>query len=115
MISFPTPVPRLDEDVEIGVYRIAQEALTNAARHAQASTIAKDREGAITAVNECVLGGNCGDLPFELWDAFKTAGNTAVDCVFGGNCGAIAAGITDEIFAPVPLDVRFYQGRAQRR
>jgi len=40
VVSIPGPVPRLDEDVEIGVYRIAQEALTNAARHAQATTIA---------------------------------------------------------------------------
>ena len=81
----------------------------------QASRIAKDPEGTITAVNECVLGGYCGDLPFELWHAGGTAGSTVVDCVFGGNCGAIAAGITDEIFAPIPLDVEFYQSRAQRR
>jgi two-component system sensor histidine kinase UhpB len=32
-------VPRLDEAIEIGVYRIAQEALANAARHAGARTI----------------------------------------------------------------------------
>ncbi len=36
---YPTPIPPLDEDTEIGVYRIAQEALANAQRHAAAHEI----------------------------------------------------------------------------
>jgi len=35
----PTPIPRLGEDVEVAVYRIVQEAITNALRHANASEI----------------------------------------------------------------------------
>ncbi len=35
----PTQVPRLSENVEIAIYRVAQEALTNALRHAAAREI----------------------------------------------------------------------------
>jgi signal transduction histidine kinase len=37
--TFTTPIPRLPERAEVAVYRIAQEALTNAVRHAEAATI----------------------------------------------------------------------------
>lgn len=36
---FSSPLPRLAEETEIGVYRIAQEALANAVRHARAESI----------------------------------------------------------------------------
>jgi len=37
--TFPTAIPRLPEETEIGVYRIAQEALANAARHSGAESV----------------------------------------------------------------------------
>jgi PAS domain S-box-containing protein len=37
--EFTTAIPRLGESTEVAVYRIAQEALTNATRHASANTI----------------------------------------------------------------------------
>jgi PAS domain S-box-containing protein len=37
--AFATTVPRLDEETEVSVYRIAQEALTNAVRHAGARSV----------------------------------------------------------------------------
>ena len=36
---FPTELPKLEADVELAVYRIAQESLTNVARHAEARRV----------------------------------------------------------------------------
>ena len=68
----------------------------------QTSKIVNDPVGCAEAVVGCVFGGNCGDAPFEMWDAFNDAGNAVVGCVFGGNCGKTAANISDAIFRPVP-------------
>ncbi len=38
-VDVPTPIPRLAEDIEVGIYRIAHEAIGNAVRHADARTI----------------------------------------------------------------------------
>jgi two-component system sensor histidine kinase UhpB len=37
--EFPTEIPRLAESAEISIHRIAQEAVTNAVRHAQARNV----------------------------------------------------------------------------
>jgi signal transduction histidine kinase len=39
-VTFPTPIPRLGEELEVAVYRIAQEAVANAVRHADAGSVA---------------------------------------------------------------------------
>jgi two-component system, NarL family, sensor histidine kinase UhpB len=39
MLALPATLPRLDEETEIAVYRIAQEALTNATRHGGARQV----------------------------------------------------------------------------
>jgi PAS domain S-box-containing protein len=61
---FPTRIPRLGEETEIGVYRIAQEALTNAVRHAGAGairiTLAVQDERALTLE---VTDDGCGFVP----------------------------------------------------
>jgi signal transduction histidine kinase len=45
-VGVPSGVPRLAEETEVGVYRVAQEALANAVRHAEAEHVALTLETA---------------------------------------------------------------------
>ncbi len=68
--EFSTPVPRLREEIEVGVYRIAQEALTNAVRHAEAGRV----RALLAVVGETlrleVSDDGCGFDPDERDSAF---------------------------------------------
>jgi two-component system sensor histidine kinase UhpB len=48
--SFSTELPPLGDDAELAVYRIAQESLTNVARHAQASRVTVSLEPGVESV-----------------------------------------------------------------
>ena len=48
--QFDQPVPELERDAELAVYRIAQESLTNVARHAQATRVQIVLEGGSDSV-----------------------------------------------------------------
>jgi signal transduction histidine kinase len=56
----PTPIPRLGEDVEVAVYRIAQEAITNAVRHASAKEIVVTLAAADGVLSVEVRDDGCG-------------------------------------------------------
>jgi len=57
---FPTATPRLTEETEIGVYRIAQEALANAARHSGAGSIRLTLTADGTTLGLEVVDDGCG-------------------------------------------------------
>jgi two-component system, NarL family, sensor histidine kinase UhpB len=48
--QFDRPLPKLDPDVELAVYRIAQESLTNVARHARATQVTVSLEQGLDSV-----------------------------------------------------------------
>jgi two-component system sensor histidine kinase UhpB len=52
--SFAAELPPLDRDVELAVYRVAQESLTNVARHAGARTVSISLEPGAGSVVLCV-------------------------------------------------------------
>lgn len=64
-ILCPTPIPHLDEDIEIGLYRIAQEALVNAQRHADAREVVVTLTVEEDTLRLEVRDDGCGFLPGE--------------------------------------------------
>jgi two-component system sensor histidine kinase UhpB len=47
---FDPSLPTLEQDTELAVYRIAQESLTNVARHSQASRVTVELQGGVDSV-----------------------------------------------------------------
>ena len=62
---FPTTIPRLGEENEVAVYRVAQEALTNAIRHAHATTITVSLSTADAMLRLEIRDDGCGFDPGE--------------------------------------------------
>lgn len=61
----PDPLPRLPEDVEVGAYFMIAEAVTNALRHAQATTIRIEVAVAETELSLTVIDDGVGFVPGE--------------------------------------------------
>jgi two-component system, NarL family, sensor histidine kinase UhpB len=59
----PTPIPRLGEETEVAVYRIAQEAITNAVRHADAREIVVELAAGDGVLTVEVRDDGCGFEP----------------------------------------------------
>lgn len=62
---FPTAIPRLREDTEIGVYRIAQEALANAARHSGGRSVRLSLAADGATLELTITDDGCGFVPDE--------------------------------------------------
>jgi two-component system sensor histidine kinase UhpB len=58
--GFTEPLPRLSDEAEIAIYRVAQESLTNVARHAQASQVEVMLEPGPDSVVLRVVDDGCG-------------------------------------------------------
>lgn len=62
-VHSPEPAPRLPRQIEVALFRIAQEALTNVARHAQATRV--DIQVRVDAAGTCLIIGDNG-LGFDI-------------------------------------------------
>lgn len=70
ILEAPAPSPKLPTAIEVGLYRIAQEAVQNAARHAEASRIVIDLKTSPDRVRLTVEDDGRG---FEIGDAASTS------------------------------------------
>jgi len=101
---------RLPADVELVLYRVAQEALTNVAKHGQASAVSVDLDRAAGDVTLAVRDNGCG---FDLNAATKKADGAAGLGLFGmaERVSLVGGRVTiwstpgrgTEVFAYIPL------------
>ena len=87
-----TPIPRLADDVELAVYRIAQEALTNAVRHAEARKVVATvtcRDGDLRL--EIRDDGRGFDVDARSGDALGLTGMQERAAALGGRLSVVSA------------------------
>jgi two-component system, NarL family, sensor histidine kinase UhpB len=78
-------LPALDRDAELAVYRVAQEALTNVARHARAESVELALEGRGGTVVLSVHDDGCGIEAGDLHSATGVAGMRERALLVGGS------------------------------
>ncbi|HEY1389282.1 MAG TPA: ATP-binding protein, partial [Ktedonobacterales bacterium] len=104
-LTAPDPFPPLPAAVEVACYRIAQEALMNVARHAQARsamlTLAPDESGRMMTLE--VVDDGCG-LPAQRHAGVGLASMRERAAELGGTCVVeTAAGGGVKVYARLPL------------
>jgi signal transduction histidine kinase len=104
-VTAPDPFPPLPAAVEVACYRIAQEALTNVARHAQArsATLALAVDTPNQALTLAVVDDGCG-LPAQLQAGVGLASMRERAAELGGACFVeTAPGGGVRVYARLPL------------
>jgi two-component system sensor histidine kinase UhpB len=98
-------LPALDPEAELAVYRVAQEAMTNVARHSGADSVDLVLERRDGAVVLSVRDDGCGVDPGHLSSATGVAGMRERAMLVGGSlevAGARGDGTTVRLRVPVP-------------
>jgi two-component system sensor histidine kinase UhpB len=98
-------LPALDREAELAVYRVAQEAMTNVARHARAENVrlALERHDGVVVLSVCDDG--CGIEKRHLRSAAGVAGMRERALLVGGSLdisGSPARGTDVRLRIPVP-------------
>jgi two-component system, NarL family, sensor histidine kinase UhpB len=97
-------LPALDREAELAVYRVAQEAMTNVARHAEAKSVALALERRDGAVVLTVRDDGRGIAPGDLQSATGVAGMRERALLVGGSLditGSSAKGTNVQLRVPV--------------
>jgi signal transduction histidine kinase len=116
--AFPTAIPRLEETAEVTVYRIAQEALTNALRHARARAVRVELGIADGRLRLVIADDGCGfDPSRRRTTALGLLSMEERALALGGRLGvtsAPGAGTTILLDCPLLVRARASGGVAQR-
>jgi two-component system NarL family sensor kinase len=103
VVDAPDPLPPLEAAVEVSTYRIAQEALTNVARHARATSCAVQLTLEPAALLLEVSDDGCGFAQHRIGIGLQTMRERAVE--LGGSCNVVSSpGIGTTVSVTLPRE-----------